>query len=224
MSCLQYAPHVILAPMEKLSENLKALIKLHKISVLELARRAYLNQPVIHRLTTGETSNPRVNTLRPLAKYFDITLGQLVGDEPLPLPGQKNTTLKDLTLINLVNMRQAAYWPGNKDRIEYSEKVFADVPVSENAFAVKVEGSAMDPVFPAGTLLIIDIESNANDRDFILAKLHNHGQAIFRQLLTDGEERYLRANNEEFKTLAMGKSDKVVGVMVQARITLSTPV
>lgn len=65
--------------MSKLSTNLKELIQKHGITVSELARQSKLHQPVVHRLTHGKTINPRIDTLVPIADYFDITLDELVG-------------------------------------------------------------------------------------------------------------------------------------------------
>lgn len=40
-------------------------------------------QPTIHRILTGESENPRAVTLRPIAKYFGVSLPQLRGEVPL---------------------------------------------------------------------------------------------------------------------------------------------
>ena len=59
------------------------LMKLFNVGENELERLTKVNQPTIHRIITGAVSQPRPSTLRPLAKYFEITLAQIQGDEPI---------------------------------------------------------------------------------------------------------------------------------------------
>lgn len=53
------------------------------ISQNELARRTGVTQPTIARILSGESLDPDTATLLPLAKYFEVTPGQLRGEEPL---------------------------------------------------------------------------------------------------------------------------------------------
>ena len=70
--------------MNKLAPILCQLIREQQITVSELARRTQIGQPVIHRLISGVTLDPKVSTLSALANYFNISINQLIGDEPLP--------------------------------------------------------------------------------------------------------------------------------------------
>ncbi len=63
---------------------LKKLMHQHQLTVTQLAERSGVGQPVIHRLITGELSEPKLKTVQKLAVYFEVTLGQLAGMEPLP--------------------------------------------------------------------------------------------------------------------------------------------
>lgn len=63
-----------------ISENLKKLIEKYNLNTLELARRTGIGQPVIYRIMTGETDNPKIATVRTLADYFGISVNQLLGE------------------------------------------------------------------------------------------------------------------------------------------------
>ena len=54
--------------MNNLSENLRTLMWKFELSESELARRVGISQPVIHRIAKGITTNPNVETLRPIVK------------------------------------------------------------------------------------------------------------------------------------------------------------
>ena len=69
--------------MENLSTVLTHLVAEKGISSAELARKTGISQPVVYRLISGETSNPQVLTLKPIADYFGVSLEQLLGLVPL---------------------------------------------------------------------------------------------------------------------------------------------
>lgn len=70
--------------MSKLAQILKLLMAEQGLSESELARRTGIGQPVVHRMASGETDNPKVATLSPVANYFALSISQLIGDEALP--------------------------------------------------------------------------------------------------------------------------------------------
>lgn len=69
--------------MKQLSLVLSQLMAKRDIKSAELARKTGIGQPVIHRLMTGVTDNPQIQTLIPIAKFFGISVDQLMGVSPL---------------------------------------------------------------------------------------------------------------------------------------------
>lgn len=69
--------------MKNLSEVLSSLMSEKGLSSSELARQTGVAQPIIYRLTKGDTTNPQIFTLKPIADFFDISLDQLIGAKPL---------------------------------------------------------------------------------------------------------------------------------------------
>jgi transcriptional regulator with XRE-family HTH domain len=53
------------------------------ITSAALARKVGVTQPVIFRLMKGETENPHILTLKPLADFFTVSIEQLLGIVPL---------------------------------------------------------------------------------------------------------------------------------------------
>ena len=73
------------------ADILGRLMQKYEIGENALARATGVTQPTIHRILTGESSDPKTGSLRPIAEHFGITVAQLRGDEPLqglPVPGQ----------------------------------------------------------------------------------------------------------------------------------------
>lgn len=207
--------------MMKLNTILKMLLKEHHLSESELARRTGIGQPVIHRMASGETDNPKVATLIPIARYFALTINQLMGVDPLPkdrIPGTYNPIVQTWAKVPLFTWEQLTEWPNITRRGTHDIRISTDADVSEQAFAIYVKDSTMLPRFPEGTLLIIDPALEAQDKDFVIAIPKAQKNASFKQLLIDGDDIYLKPINPDFNTLQIDSETKVVGVMIQARM------
>lgn len=51
------------------------------LSQNELSRRTGVPQPTIQRILVGESADPDTATLEPIAKYFEVSVSQLRGDD-----------------------------------------------------------------------------------------------------------------------------------------------
>lgn len=208
--------------MKKLNSILKALMAEVHITESELARRTGVGQPVVHRIASGETDNPKVATLSPIANFFAISISQLIGDEPLPanrLPGTYNPGISGWTQVPLLKWEQLMEWPAaGGNSINPTQSISTDLNLGTNAFAVAVRDITMEPRFPEGTLLIVDPAMHPTDRDYAIVYVDGHKLPLFKQILVDGDATYLKSLNPDFKTIALDKRHKFLGVMVQARM------
>lgn len=207
--------------MKKLSSILKALMAEVRITESELARRTGVGQPVVHRIASGETDNPKVGTLSPIAKYFALSISQLVGDEPLPpnrLPGTFNPGVTGWQQLPLLSWEQALEWPHLTDFSKPTQSISTDLHMSEGSFALTVKDTTMEPRFPEGTVLLVDPGLQPTDRDYAIVHVDGYALPTFKQVLIDGSTTYLKPLNPDFKTIALDKKHKFLGVMVQARM------
>lgn len=206
--------------MKNLHQILRALMDEMGLSESELARRTQVGQPVIHRILSGETDNPRVATLSQIANYFSLSISQLIGDAPLPenrLPGTHKPYLHAWSQVPLLTWEQAASWP-NRQTIQNPLMVATDLPIGKDAFALRVKDTTMSPRFIEGILLIVDPERVAGDRDFAILSVMGQKQAIFKQILKDGVDVYLKPLNPDFKTTLMDDMQhQIIGTVIQAR-------
>lgn len=202
---------------------LRQLMTETDITEAELARKTNIPQPTLHRILSGATRSPRGNSLSPLAKYFSVSISQLIGDEPLPkdrIPGTVNPHARGWTSIPILNWEIATHWPRNKldlKKQNWSDWTTTDHDVSPNAFALKIQGDAMAPRFPDHTILIVEAQREPAHRDFVIVHGKNQTTPVFRQLIIEGQDKYLRPLNAEFKTLEMDKDHRILGVVIQSR-------
>lgn len=183
-----------------------------KIRVAELARRINLPQPTVHRISTGACEHPHLSSLEPIARFFSINVDQLKGLEPIPF-------LDRASKVPLLTWEELLDWPQKNDR-KNSEFILTDATVGKAGFALKIKDNSMDPVFPRNTVLIVDPEKEARDRSYVIAKLANHPEAIFRQLLMDAGDQYLKPLSpdfEQYRMTRLNNKDKILCVVVQAK-------
>lgn len=211
--------------MASLSINLKTLMSLAKINASELARRTGIAQPIIHRLSTGQNTNPKLATIRPIARYFTINVSQLIGEEPLP-NDQSLRTIPDHRIWNrvpVISWKDAVTWPDSLPQHQNTDLpyVSTDANVSKLAYSLVIKGGAMEPLFPDGTTIIVEPKRQPNNRDFVVVRLHGENEARLKQMIIDGNERYLKSLNpaiEDLKAAPFAQGDQFLGVMAQAKV------
>ena len=208
----------------KLHEVLDKLMQEVGINEAELARKTEIPQPTLHRILSGATKSPRGNSLAPLANFFSVTINQLLGVDELPadrVAGTHNSRIYGWTPVPHISWENAASWSSFQHELRsqtWHNWISTDLAVTDAAFAITVIGDSMLPIFTEGTALIIEPTLEPNNRDYVILKTKTGTQALFRQLLIDGNDRYLKPINGEFRTVEYGKETEIIGVVVQSRM------
>lgn len=206
-----------------MSAILKGLMAELGINESELARRTGIGQPVVHRICSGETDNPKVATLNPIANFFAVSINQLIGTEPLPpdrIPGTFNPDAQGWRQIPLLTWEQVGSWPNLAKKLAGPlSTISTDIALSQHAYALAVRDTTMEPRFPEGTILLVDPDLTPNSLDFAIIHTEDQTQSpIFRQILIGGTDIMLKPLNSDFKTSSFEKNHKFLGVMVQSRM------
>lgn len=210
----------------QINQILRKLMAEVDITEAELARKTGIPQPTLHRILSGSTKSPRGDSLLPLANFYCITINQLIGDEPLSddrIPGTFNPNVHGWTTIPVITWEMAANWSKTKTQLKkqsWGNWVSTDAVVSNNAFALMMQGDAMMPRFPDGTVLVIDPNCTPKNRDFVIGITKDQSTAACKQLLIDGSDRYLKPINKDFQSTLIkdNKDCEIIGVVVQARM------
>jgi SOS-response transcriptional repressor LexA len=200
-----------------LAKNLKKLLFEKNMKPIDLARELEIPQPTVHRLVSGKSTRPYKSSLEPIAKFFSISVDELIGEEPSETiwPLEQSSIIKKIPIIQWNELKSEKTLYKNEKNF-----VLSIGNLSEYAFATLMEDSSMEPLFPKGTLLILDPDKNPKDRNYVIAALDETRTFIFRQLLTDADDQYLKPLNPDsniFKTRLIQKKDNVIGVLVESR-------
>lgn len=210
--------------MASLNVNLKSLMSGAKINASELARRTGIAQPIIHRLSTGQNTNPKLATIKPIAHYFAVTVSQLIGEDPLPNEQPQLTERSSWNRVPVISWKDAVKWPETISQYQQAENVVyvpTDAKVSNLAYSLVVKGRVMEPVFPEGTTLIVEPKRKPNNRDFVVVHTQGEEEAQLKQVIIDGDNRYLKSIStvtDKDQLTRFSSKDQFLGVMAQAKV------
>ena len=194
------------------------------IKEAELARQTGLPQTTINRLLIGATSDPRANTLKPIANFFGVTVGQLIGEEPVNktrVTGTFSPNNRDAwSNVPVISWEEAISWVFRKDTYNiFSHKkwIATERPISNTSFAI-ISKQFMEPRFRKNSILIVDPKNEYLDGKFVVVSLDNN-TATVRQLVFDNSEFYLKNFDATIPTIKLDtKKHTILGVIVEARI------
>ena len=209
--------------MNQLAENLRNLMCEFRISESELARRVGISQPVIHRIAKGLTTNPNVDTLRPIVKYFSITLDQLLGDEPLPIESLRSghyPRRKHWHSLPLLTWHQAIFWDQLAADFKPLQRVNTECEVSDNGFALQVTEDYYTPTFHKGTFLIIDPNLAPQVKDYLLVLIKTQEEIGIFHCLAGAKQFRLQSINSANQQAPTWDACVVLGVVVEAKVKL----
>ncbi len=207
-----------------ISRVLKTLMFKKNIKTTQLARDLDLPQQTLQRIVSGTSPNPHVKNLKPIADFFNITLEQLKGEQPLPesfadmhLPTAAKPKARQLPKVCWDDIE---IYLNNPGAYKLESTIFVEESAGNNTFALTLGDSAMEPYFPQNCLLIMSPEKNPKDRSFVLAKIADSKTYLFRQLLIDGEYKYLKALNPDLSAFPMRflkENDEIIATMIEFR-------
>ena len=209
----------------KLGSVLKRLLFDKDMKAVDLARELDIPQPTIHRLMTGKSTRPYKSSLKPIADYFNISVDQLLGEEPLLVDWQAGSVDNSKALQNIV-IKLVPVIPLNNAanlaaaRKNARKKIVITGNVSDECFAALMNDHSMEPLFTKGTILIFDPNKKVIDRSYVLVKLAGKDMPIFRQILVDVDEQYLKPLNPDtsiYKMRLVRPDDAIIAPLFESR-------
>ncbi|MBW9102916.1 S24 family peptidase [Paraburkholderia phenoliruptrix] len=141
----------------------------------------------------------------------DTSISGQKGSVLTELPGTSRHTMEKNTepgpqtkgTFPLISWAQAGTWETIVDKFEFGDaEQWLDSPfaVSEKSYYLRVRGeSNYDPADPRsfreGEIVLIDPRADPAHRKFVIVQIDGEAEPVLRQLLIEGERRYLKALN-----------------------------
>lgn len=205
---------------------LKRLMFERDLKTAELARLINMPQPTLHRIVEGTSTRPHAPSLVAIANYFGLSIEQLKGEAPIPWlapmdleilqAGWQKVPLIDWVELAQLNTHKAA----PEDNLAFKPIVLSEVKFEGDCFALKMPDASMNPLFPLNTTLIFDKGVAAKDRDYVLVHLHKDDRYVFRQLIVDAQQNFIRPLSPDLREITLqtlSNNDDICGVLVQSK-------
>jgi SOS-response transcriptional repressor LexA len=203
---------------QNLAVNLRSLLRLKNITITQLSNALDIPMMTIRRLLSGETTDPRISTLKLVADYFNVSVDSLMQPnsqtslkshsslKPQFVPILDWDTAEKIKNINELELNTWKNWQ--------SVNIAPQISIGINAFALESRPS-MYPRFPQGTLFIIDPEVTPKDGDIVLIKIKNNHELTLRELRIDPPEWILQPLVSGSNIIAFqAKHHQIVGVNI----------
>lgn len=193
------------------------------ISEGELSRRTGVPQPTIHRILSGTTPNPRLESIEPLAEFFNVSSDQMLGRIPLSkdrISGSFAATSATNKIVPLLGWTEIAYWPeimANPDFKMDRNWITSESGIKGAAFASKIGNTDYLPEFRKDTTIIIDVTRTPKEGDFVLGLLKKKKIAILGQFIEEEDRDILLPLSQIDKELRIGEDIILLGVVAEAK-------
>lgn len=204
---------------------MKQLQEIFQINDAELARETGIPQATIYRLVSGMTDDPKVSTLKPLASFFNITIGQLLGEEPLPPNMTERFAGSNQWIYRLpiISWEQARDWQETVNKLSYSnwsDWCSTNFPVSNSAYALQVMVKTLAPPFTEGAAVIVEPNLQPEDGDTVVIHSSGMNAVALRRWMIDAGEIWLAPLQTSIGATKLGNNHAVCGVAIQVYVQL----
>ncbi len=207
-----------------ISQILKRLMFERDLKTAELARMMGMPQPTLHRIVEGTSSRPHMPSLVQIANHFGLTLKQLHGQDPIPwlTPIDLDVGTSNWEKVPLLEWHELSLLnnKNKEDQLILKPIVISDATFVGRSFAIRMPDSSMDPQFPVNTTLIFDEERAVKDRGFALIHRQSEQRFVFRQLIFDGMQMFIRPLSQDLRDLTLqplDDNDVICGMLVQTK-------
>lgn len=206
---------------ESISRVMSKLFQHTKTNPHTLARALGFPPPTINRILNGEVKDPRASTLLAIAKYFHITVDQLLGKEFLPGKFTSGAISKPPMSIPILNMNQAVnYQEAIHQTTEWFRWLPQNEPFEQNSiFALHIKNDLYQPTFMKDWLIIINTDKHPESGDYVLVAFTGETTVSIKKYLSEGRNKYLESINSDFKPVLFDSHDyTIIGIITEAYI------
>lgn len=209
-----------LPDLEKRSERYKfARQNFTKLNQKEAAAALGVSPQAVSQWERGDDAPSRENLVK-MSDLYGVPMDWLTkrpGTHVATPSGSQATRVPMISKIKagLWSPSWSPYEPGDGDSFLYT-----DMRVSDQVFALEIDGSSMEPEFHDGDTVIIDPGVAPRPGDYVVAKLQADDEATFKKYRPRGVGVIeLVPLNEDWPTLKIDESSPgtIVGTMIEHR-------
>ena len=196
----------------------------------ELARRAGVTQPTVHRIISGESKSPKRENIEKIAKALRVSSKWLWdggakteadGFDSNVEAAQGPSRYYEYPEISWVQAGVAVEAMDLFNVGDFEAMHPSDAWAGPNGFWLKVRGPSMTSTngmsFSEGMLILVAPGGDVENGQYVVAKLIDTNEATFKQFIWDSGRSYLKPLNPAFPTVEVDDTWSVVGRVVDAK-------
>ena len=192
--------------MTNIAENINKLMDMEGINASELSRLTGINRSILHKILTGSTKNPTLESIKPIIKHYGFD--EVVYGASSKSPGTNE--------IPILSWAEAAQFPSCQIFKTNRKYVLTNLQKSHNVFGVLVEYT-LDSRFPKDTLLIIDHDRTPKNLSYVIVNEGTNNVASLKRFILDGCIAYLKSIDSTFPSVKYDPENfRIVGVVIQS--------
>lgn len=177
--------------MTTLSQNIRFLIENSPYTEKEISNAINVTEATLNKIKNGININPTVKTLERIAKFFGVSVSQLIGEAPLQSLTQTKAVpvidIQDIMVVDNTNLTFENYkvWRNVEILPNYPKNIFVVKSTEDLALPLITRNSYMvatkDNAIRNGTTVIINLDNNMMvkkifvEGDVIIGKSFNSG-------------------------------------------------
>jgi transcriptional regulator with XRE-family HTH domain len=189
-----------------IKNELSQIMKERGLTIAQLAETAGVGVATVHKILQKD---PNINiTLQVLDKIATAL------DTPIETLLSKNKSNLSTSTVKLITWDKIL--DRNKVDIEDCKLINTHCQLSDSAFAVRMSGKSMEPLFPNGTILIIEPETNIYDGCFAMIEVND--KVIFKQIVIDPPEIFYTSLRNGLDALKPISKKMIIGTLVESTI------
>ncbi|MBP9742251.1 MAG: helix-turn-helix domain-containing protein [Burkholderiales bacterium] len=174
-------------------KNLWFLMNRDKLNTVKLAEYVGISGESIVKLRKSELSNPTLKTLLGIAKYFKISISELVFDD-LSQPQLRKKFVESTSYIPIINWSNLPNWR-NSEANEFAAVI---KEFDGEVFALRMDSDC--GLFSAGTIIFVDPTKALQNNNYALVLNTTNSIVSVKQIIADGSY-YLQSVNPKINTI-----------------------
>lgn len=209
----------------KIGAILSQLMEECDIDEVSLARQTGVPKSNISRIKLDINANPTAATLRPLAKFFNISISQLLGDEPINrhrIQGSHNPESFTMSRLPILEWNWITAWLKN-NCADYKQKlthwISTNRQFGENSFSLLINSDEFGSILKKNSLIFIDPAKDVEYGDIILAQIDQI--LCLKQLIIESGDLYAKSLNPIINSSKLIQRDAILGVIYEIKYNIN---
>lgn len=209
--------------MNTITDRINKIIADSGLNQSEVARKVGTSPQAIRKWQSGESTGIKGENLIQLAKIGRTSMEWIQAGRHGKVQAPDNANVEIIEpsqKVPVIDMVAAGGWaetvvdPYPIDEVEDWQE--CPVPHDENTFAVRINSESMMPKFEHGEIIFCDPNTQAENKDYVIAKISDENQATFKQLVMEDGQKMLKAINPNWpvKYIPINGNCHIVGKVI----------